>query len=257
MNKLKHLLLITLLGAVLFSCQDDEDPTLEAPIISEFHFGDGGSHSTDGNAYRGTDLHLEAVIMAQANVSSITLTIHGHDLTVGEGETEWDYSETFTDSKYMVRNPVFHEHLDIPATAPQGEYHVVLEVTDQTGQTAEIEGHLHILAPVSVSDLEMDESVERGSDFHLEFMIQAVHGIHQISVDIHGHGIAIGEGETEWHFDQIFEEGYHGLTEAEFHEHIDVPSTAPAGEYHMSITVEDEDGNTSVQEAHIAVTSNS
>ncbi|MBD8488238.1 DUF4625 domain-containing protein [Echinicola sp. CAU 1574] len=256
MNKLKHVFLISLLGMALFSCQDDEDQTFDAPVISSFEFGEGGSHSTDGTAYRGSDLHMEAEILAQATVASITVSIHGHDIEVGEGETEWDFSETFTDEKYMVKNPTFHEHIDIPATAPAGEYHVVLEVTDAVGNTTEVEGHLEVTSPVTISDFEMDETVVRGSDFHVEFMIDAMYGIHNITVDIHAHGLTPGAGEVEWDFEEEFEEGYHELTEAEFHEHIDVPATAPAGEYHVIFTVEDEEGNTVVYESHIDVTAN-
>lgn len=254
MNKLKHAFLLSLVGLALFSCQDDDDMEFDAPAISNFEFGEGGTHSTEGTAYRGSDLHMEAVILAEATVASITVTIHGHDLEVGEGETEWDFSQTYKDEKYLVKNPTFHEHIDIPATAPAGEYHVVLEVTDSEGQTSEVEGHLDVMAPVSISGFEMDETVARGSDFHVEFMINAVNGIHQITVDVHAHDLAPGAGEVEWDFEAIFEEGYHGLTEAEFHEHIDVPATAPAGEYHVTFTVEDEEGNTIEYESHIDVT---
>lgn len=254
MKKLKHALLLPILGLALFSCQEDEDVNFDAPAISGFEFGKGGTHSTDGTAFRGSDLHLEAEILAEATVASITVTIHGHDLEVGEGEEEWDFSQTFTDEKYRVKNPTFHEHIDIPSTAPVGEYHVTMEVTDEAGKTSEVEGHLEVMSPVTISDFEMDETVARGSDFHVEFMINAVNGIHQITVDIHAHGITPGAGEVEWEFEEVFEEGYHELTEAEFHEHIDVPATAPAGEYHMIFTIEDEDGNTIEYESHIDVT---
>ncbi|WP_262480583.1 DUF4625 domain-containing protein [Algibacter lectus] len=40
----------------------------------------------------------------------------------------------------------------------------------------------------------------------------------------------------------------------EFHEHFDVPATAPAGEYHLSFVVEDEEGNTKTYESHIDIT---
>ena len=254
MKQLKHAFLISILGLFLVSCQDDEDVTFDAPVISNFEFGNGGTHSTDGTAYRGSDIHIEAEILAEATVASITVSIHGHDIVVGEGEEEWDFSHTYTDDKYLVRNPTLHEHIDIPATAPAGEYHVTMEVTDEAGQTTEVEGHLEVMASVSISEFHMDEAVVRGDDFHVEFMIHAVNGIHQITVDVHGHGITPGAGEAEWDFEKTFEEGYHGLTEAEFHEHIDVPATAPAGEYHITFTVEDEDGNIHEFEAHLDVT---
>src|SRR5690606_29189238 len=133
-------------------------------------------------------------------------------------------------------NPNFHEHVDIPADIPAGEYHIELTVTDRSGNSTTVEGHLQILDPIALEGISMDTSVVRGNDFHVEFLVAAVHGIHDIALDIHAHGIEPGAGEVEWHLQQNFEQGYHGLTQAEFHEHIDVPATAPAGEYHMVFT---------------------
>ncbi|RXG13241.1 DUF4625 domain-containing protein [Leeuwenhoekiella aestuarii] len=47
---------------------------------------------------------------------------------------------------------------------------------------------------------------------------------------------------------------YHEEIAVEFHEHIDVPATAPVGAYHMVITIEDENGNTEVIDTHLDVT---
>src|SRR5690606_6721525 len=195
---------------------DDDDPVLNAPIISNFEYGEGSSHSTDQVAYKGSDIHFEAEINAEATVSSITLSIHAHDLTPGDGEVDWDFEQTFTDSKYLVINPVFHEHIDVPANIPAGEYHIELTVTDALGNSTEVEGHIQVLDPVTISDFSMDTTVARGDDFHVEFLINAVHGIHKITVDIHAHGITPGAGEIEWDYEDVFEDGYHGETEVEF-----------------------------------------
>ncbi|GGF71345.1 hypothetical protein GCM10011397_12850 [Wenyingzhuangia marina] len=249
---IKFLAMAFFMALTLQSCSEDDDPILNAPIISGFEYG---IHGEEGHkAYRGKDLHLEAEITAEATVKSISVSIHSHEAEVGEGEVEWDFEQTFTDVKYLVINPTFHEHIDIPATAPAGEYHVEFVVTDELGNTTEIEGHVDILSQVAISDFEMDETVVRGNDIHAEFMIAAVNGIHNITVNIHAHGLTVGAGEEEWHFDQVYEDGFHELTEAEFHKHIDVPATAPAGEYHVQITVKDEDGNTAVYDGHIDVT---
>lgn len=253
-SSFKFLALIAFTGVILQSCNNDDDnPALNAPVISNFEYGEGSSHSTERVAYKGSDIHFEAEISAEALVSSITLDIHAHDLSLGENEVEWDYGQTFTDSAYLVMNPVFHEHIDVPSNIPAGEYHITLTVTDELGNSTEIEGHIDILDPIALSEISIDTSVVRGSDFHAEFMIHAVHGVHNITVDIHAHGITPGTGEVEWHFEEVFTEGYHELTEVEFHKHIDVPVTAPAGEYHIIFTVEDEDGNTLEYEAHIDV----
>lgn len=251
----RFLAIIAFLGSLLLSCSNDDEPTLKAPTISNFEYGEGGSsHSTDQVGYKGSDIHLEAEIYAEATVSSISIEIHAHDLTPGDAEVEWDFEQTFTDSKYLVINPTFHEHFNIPDNIPAGEYHVALTVTDELGNSTETEGSIQILDAVTLTDVAIDPTVVRGTDFHAEFMIYAVHSIHSITVDVHAHEITRGEGETEWDYEQEFHEGYHGETEVEFHEHIDVPATAPAGEYHIIFTVEDEAGNTTAYQAHLEVT---
>lgn len=251
---LKHFAIFAFLGLASFSCSNDDNPTGNAPVISGFEYGEGSSHSTEPVAYKGSDLHMEAEILAENTISSITVDIHAHDLTPAEDEVEWDFEKTYTDAKYQVINADFHEHIDIPENIPTGKYHVTLTVTDKLGNSTEIEGHIDILPPVALNSFSVDSSVQRGNDFHAEFFINAVHGIHNITVDVHAHGLTPATGEVEWHFDKIFEEGYHGKTEVEFHEHIDVPETAPVGEYHITFTVEDEAGNTAEYETHIDVT---
>ncbi|NJX14077.1 DUF4625 domain-containing protein [Tamlana crocina] len=255
-SSFKFLAMAAFVGLSFQSCSNDDDSvSLNAPVISNFEFGEGSTHSTDPVAYKGSDIHLEAEINAEATVKSISLSIHSHDLTPGEGEVEWDYEMVYTDSKYLVINPEFHEHVDVPSNIPAGEYHVELVVTDELGNSTEIDGHIDIMDPIAISDVSIDETVARGSDFHAEFMINAVHGIHNIAIDVHAHGLTPGDGEVEWDFEEIFDgDKYHGKTEVEFHEHIDVPATAPAGEYHIEFTVEDEEGNTTSYDAHIDVT---
>ncbi|WP_461533170.1 DUF4625 domain-containing protein [Sinomicrobium sp.] len=254
-SNLKFLVIVAFVTLFSASCSDDDDglPGTVAPEISGFEYGEGSSHSTDRVAYTGSDVHLEAEISAVVPVESIDLDIHGHDLELGEGEEEWHFHHSYTDSKYLVLNPAFHEHIDVPATAPAGEYHLKLTVTDEDGNSTEVEGHLVVLHPVSLSEIYIDEEVARGSDFHTEFKITAIHGIHEISLDIHAHGLTVGEGEEEWHLIQTYSEGYHGETEAKFHEHIDVPSTAPIGEYHMVFNIEDEEGNVTSYDSHLNV----
>ncbi|ALJ06843.1 protein containing PKD domain-containing protein [Pseudalgibacter alginicilyticus] len=251
----KFLAIIAFLGTFLYSCSSDDDSSaLNAPVISNFEYGEGSEHSTDPVAYIGSDIHLEAEISAEATVSSITLIIHDHDLEVGEGEEKWSFEQVFTKESYLVINPTFHEHVDVPSTAPEGEYHIELIVTDALGNITEVEGHIEILHPITISDFSIDSTVARGDDFHVEFMIDAVNGIHSIFVDMHADGLSVGEGEEEFDYEYEYLGDYHEQTSVEFHEHIDVAPTAPAGEYHIIFTVEDEDGNTKEYETHIDVT---
>ncbi|QVY65209.1 DUF4625 domain-containing protein [Polaribacter sp. Q13] len=253
-SNLKFLAIIAFVGITLQSCSSDENLELNAPIISNFEYGKGSDHTTDQVAYKGSDIHLEGEINAEAIVSSITLSIHAHDLTPGDGEVAWGFEQVFTDAKYLAINPTFHEHIDVPANAPAGEYHVELTVTDEQGNSTEVEGHIQILDVITLSEISIDTTVARGDDFHAEFKIDAVNGIHSISVDAQAHGLTVGAGEVEWDFEQEFLGKYHEQTSIEFHEHIDVPATAPVGEYHIIFTVKDEDGNTKEYETHIDIT---
>ncbi len=142
----KILTLLALSSLTLTSCgSDDDDSVAQAPVISEFLYGEGSAHSDDRIGYKGSDLHIEAEILAEATVSSIVLEIHAHDLSPGEGEVEWDYEHTYTDATYQVINASFHEHVDIPTNIPVGEYHVELTVMDAQGNSTVAEGHVDIM----------------------------------------------------------------------------------------------------------------
>ena len=94
---MKHLAIFVLAGITLSSCSDDDTDVIveEAPLISNFEFGEGSTHGDEQVAYKGSDIHLEAEIVAEATVSSITLDIHAHDLEVGEGEEEWHFEQEY------------------------------------------------------------------------------------------------------------------------------------------------------------------
>ncbi|MBU2938495.1 DUF4625 domain-containing protein [Lacinutrix sp. C3R15] len=255
-TNLKFLAIVASFGLFFQSCSNDDDHSTEssAPEITSFEYGEGSTHETGQVAYKGSDIHLEAEITAESTVSSITISIHAHDLELAEGEEEWEFEEVFTDASYLVINPTFHEHVDVPTNIPSGEYHIELLVTDELGNSTEVEGYIQILDVITLSDFSVDSSVARGDDFHAEFMIHAVHGIHNITVDIHAHDLPVADGEVAWDYEAEFLEGYHEETEVEFHQHIDVPATAPVGEYHVIFTVQDEDGNTKEYETHIDIT---
>ena len=253
----KVAILIAFSGLFLQSCSSDDDAiTYNAPTISNFEYGEGSIHSTDQVAFKGSDIHVEAHIEAEAKISSILLSIHSHDLTPGDGEENWGFEKLYTDSEYLVLNPTFHEHVDVPLNIPAGEYHIELLVTDELGNSTEMDGHLQILDPIILSNIAIDETVVRGTDFHAEFQIYAINKVNSVTVDIHAHGLTPEPGEVEWDFEEVFQEGYSNQTEVEFHEHIVVPITAPVGEYHIIFTVEDNDGNTAEYETHIDVITN-
>lgn len=88
-----------------------------------------------------------------------------------------------------------------------------------------------------------------GSDLHLEGNIVAEALINKIDIEIHQ------EGGGSYKITKAYTEGkYIGVKNATFHEHIDIPSVAPAGEYHLHFTVTDKAGNTTTVESPITIT---
>jgi hypothetical protein len=123
----------------LSSCgKDDETSAKPTVTITEV-----GSHDTPkGVIAAGDDLHLEAEIVAEAKIAEISVVIHQE-----EGGS-FEITKTYgADSKYYaLKNADFHEHIDVPATTPLGDYHLHLTVKDREGQTATAEAELQIIA---------------------------------------------------------------------------------------------------------------
>lgn len=108
------------------SCSKEGDKTPSAkPYVVLTEVG----HDNSRHAHPGHDLHLEATITAEGLVSSIHIEIHQED------GGNYRIEKAYTSGKYTgIRNCLFHEHVDIPADAPLGNYHLHFTVTDSEGQ---------------------------------------------------------------------------------------------------------------------------
>jgi len=148
---LKIMAIIAIFATFLTSCEKD----VKAPVISDVEIGLKNSKI----AYIGSDLHLQASIVAEGKISKIQVTIHPASeaehvsamkaklATVHEGE--WEVDTTYT--KFTgLKNTTFHEHIDVPVNAPQEEYHLHIIVVDMEGNTSEFEEEgLTVSAPVA------------------------------------------------------------------------------------------------------------
>ncbi len=84
-----------------------------------------------------------------------------------------------------------------------------------------------------------------GRDFHMAADILAPNKIEKIELIIHGEGAHQknkGEEHDEW--GHIVFYGYKGQINAKFHEHVDIPKTVKAGDYHFHFKVIDKKGLT-------------
>ena len=122
---LKAILLFSLCVLGFSSCKDNNEPDPAKPVINLTEIGRDNSKTVTA----GNDLHLDASIVAEGLIRQIDIEIRQED---GDFKIEIAYTE----GKYIgVINADFHEHIDIPADAPAGEYHLHFIVTDQLGQT--------------------------------------------------------------------------------------------------------------------------
>lgn len=128
--------IITIALATILSFASCTKTTVPAkPVITLTEVG----HENSKTAMRGNDMHLEADILAEGLVKAIHVEIHQES---GSYELEKEY----TSGKYIgVKNTEFHEHIDIPAAAPLGEYHLHFTVTDQEGQQTMAEAHIEVI----------------------------------------------------------------------------------------------------------------
>ena len=233
---MKHskLILVFLLFAVTFTaCKKDNEIEPNAPEITGLEIG------TDNKkiAHPGNDLHVEAQIVAQSNIASVTLEIHP------ETGTGWTFSTTYTEGFAGAKNAEFHKHIDVPADAPVGAYHVHLKVKDEAGRETSVESDLKLEADPtlpSVTGFEVGLNAA-GNDLHSEATITAPNKIAKITVEIHG---------AAWEKEFIYTDANMvGLTTYNFHKHMNV-ADAPKGHYHVHLKIVDQANKENEFEEH-------
>lgn len=234
-NIMKHnkiIIALLLITSIFAACKKDK-VELAGPTINGLEVG----HENNKTAYPGTDIHIEAAIVAAANIAKVTLEIH--PATAGGWEYEQEYTEGFAGQK----NAAFHKHIDIPADAALGKYHIHLSVTDQQGQVTEVESELEIkFDPTLPSAIGFEIGLNAaGNDLHLEASISAVNKIAKITVEVHGPA-----WEKEFEFTDA---AMVGQTTYNFHKHVNV-GAAPAGHYHVHLKVTDQAGKENEFEEH-------
>ena len=236
------MLLLSMCTFVLSSCDNDDDKAnvnVEKPTIDLKEVGEGNSKT----AVAGSDLHLEGDILAPGLIKSINVEIHSEEGGADVVNKTWDESSEEGKQYIGVKNTHFHEHLDIPKDATPGSYHLHFTVTDQQGNQTTFESELTIEAPDP--DAAEFDNVKIGKDNNMagqvgstvpvSVSIKTKQPIKEIEVEFHGDG-----GE----FPTAYTDKYAGKTDVQFSEDVPVPATAPAGEYHVHITVTEQNGHT-------------
>lgn len=239
------------LGIVVIDAAGNENQAYVEFMIGHDHSDeDHGITITNlsiDDATRGGDVHADAQLTVPNGISNVSVNIHGHGLDPQEGEQAWEFDGEFP--SYTGTSAEFHEHIDIPADAAPGEYHMTITVIDSEGHTFAEGGSFNVSAEentaISVSDFHVSEETTAGSDIHAEAMIEAEEGLSEIHVHIHS------ESDEDWELEQSFT--YDGETSLEFYEHIDIPADTPVGEYHVEMEIIDQADNTLTESAHFNV----
>jgi hypothetical protein len=98
-----------------------------------------------------------------------------------------------------------------------------------------------------------------GSEFHIEAEILAEGKIDVVMIEIHPeddhhhmkNNYSVNEGD-EWEVDTTYTK-FSGLRNAEFHEHLEIDSTAHEGHYHFHMIVNDLEGNQTTIEKELEI----
>ncbi len=136
-------ILVLAVTTVFTACEKEETPK---PEINNFELG----YENNKTVHAGEDLHIDAEIVALGKIDRIQIVIHKHhhehehkSLTALKHAAEWELDTVYT--KFSgLKNTRFHEHIDIPEHAEEGEYAVHFIVIDMEGNTGSIDDELEI-----------------------------------------------------------------------------------------------------------------
>ncbi len=230
-----------LFALVLSSCDDDEKSG--APPAKPTITVEAVGIENNKVAFAGADLHTEGEIMAEGLVKSFTITVT--DRTGKEiAKKEFSDPGNAADKMYVgIKDPHFHEHVDIPASAPEGAGKVTFIVVDMKGQTATVTDDIEIkqkIADIGRLSIGTDDSGTGtvGEAMPVKAHVKMLNGttIKEIEVEFHNE-------EADAEFPVSYKEKYEGKSEVDFSEDYELPDNAPAGDYHVHFTVTDANGN--------------
>lgn len=204
-----------------------------SPTITDVEIGSGNNKQ----AHAGSDFHIEAQIVAPGDIDRVELEIHP------ESGSGWQLDTVYTAGLAGLKNAELHEHIDVPASAAVGSYHLHLTVTDKNGNKAEFESDIEVikdptLPTVTGFEVEVEDA---GKGLHLEAAITAPSKIAAVTAEVHGSG-----WEKEFEFKDA---AMVGQTVFSFHKHVDI-AAAPAGHYHVHLKVTDQSGKENEFEGH-------
>jgi len=201
----------------------------DRPGVRHLEVGEKGS----AEAFVGQELPVRAEIALGEKIATIHL-----DAKASEAGG-WTFHRHYTEGYAGKDRAAFAEKIDIPEDAKVGGYTVTVKAIGESGAAEEKSADFRLSVDSSVpvtGDLDVGINAA-GNDLHLETDITAAKKIKQVRVEIKG---------AAWSRDFTFDKAQmKDQLSYNFHEHVPVDE-APAGEYEVLLTVEDQDGRTAV-----------
>lgn len=138
---MRKILFAALLAVGITACDKNESPVIEIHELG---------YENTATVAQGGDLHIDAEIVAEHKISTIRLTIHpdGESVSIVQATDEeniWEVDSVYNTKYAGVKNTDFHEHVEVPAAAPAGFYHLHIIVTDIDGNQTTEETEIEVL----------------------------------------------------------------------------------------------------------------
>lgn len=223
-----------LAATCLFSCKKEEAPVAESPAITIKEVGTNNSKV----AYTGNDLHLDAEVIAPSKIASIKLQIMLAETTYG-----WDFVKTYKTPYAGLKNADFHEHIDVPENAKAGTYTLLIIVTDESGEKTQSKVDFQVIRDLSLPRItEASLKATSNSTLNLTGVIQATNKIARLVVEVQS---------SAWTREFVYTDAAM-VDQSTFRLNKDIDvSSAPAGHYHINVTVVDKAGKQALYAFHL------
>lgn len=220
-----------LLQVLAISCSKDDDTpeTPQAPSIEGVELGLENSKE----AYTENDIHVEAMVKSVAGLKSVSVQITPQIDGLG-----WAVNETYS-SEYVVNKNEYelHRHYDIPKTAKEGYYDVVIIAVDVLGQKTLFKDVIKVIKDPSLPQVIARTSSYADNILKIQAQISAPQKLASIKIQVKDIVKTLGDEELK------------EQTSYTLKEEIDVTSL-PKGHYHFFVTIVDKAGKKYSYEDH-------
>jgi hypothetical protein len=212
------------------SCKKDT-PDMQAPTITAVE-----EPAMNDTLLTGSELHIEASISDNDELSQLKIDVHAAEDGHNHGKVDASaYWETVVLVDLSGASTSVHEHIDIPADAASGTYHVILSAVDKAGNQSEIvERDVYIqnsgdqLAPiVTITSPSQNDTIALSAGLNVTAILTD-------NVALEDADLILLSGSSVVYETEI------ALTGTEFNLNQSIPiSNLPAGNYTIELIVRD------------------